>query len=65
MGCSVTVVECTDTAEITNSAVANNKAEDLERVGRNWHVCRVNNSTSLAHNWQRRKLQEKTETFLF
>jgi hypothetical protein len=59
MNCSVTVVECTDSAENTNSAVANNKAEDLAWEDRNWHMYRVNNSTSLAHNWQRRKLQEK------
>jgi hypothetical protein len=58
MNCSVTVVECRDTAENTNSAVANNKADDLEWVDRNWHMYRVNNSTSPAHNWQRRKLEE-------
>lgn len=59
MNCSVTVVKCTDSAENTNSAEANNKVEDLEWVDRNWDMYRVNKSTSLARNWQMRKLQEK------
>jgi hypothetical protein len=63
MNCSVTVVECTDTAENTNSVVANNKADDLEWVDRNWYMYRVNNSTSPAHNWQRRKLEKKSTLF--
>jgi ribosome-binding ATPase YchF (GTP1/OBG family) len=60
MNCSVTVVKCTDSAENTNSAVANNKAEDLEWVDRNWYMYRVK---SLAHNWQRRKRQEKPNQY--
>jgi hypothetical protein len=61
MNCSVTVVKCTDSAEKANSAVANNKAGGLEWVERNGDMYRVNNSTRFAHNWQRGKLQEKTE----
>jgi hypothetical protein len=44
------MVKCTDSAENTNKAVANNKAEDLEWVDRNWNMYRVNESTSLANN---------------
>lgn len=53
------MVKCTDSAGSTNSAVANNKVENLEWVDRNWDIYRVYKSTILAHNWQRRKLQEK------
>lgn len=42
MNCSVTVVKCTDSAENTNNAVANNKTEDLEWVDRNWDMYRGN-----------------------
>lgn len=64
MNCSVTVVKCTDSAENTNSAVANNKTKNLEWVDINWDMYRVNKSTSLTRNWQRRKLQEKPKKSL-
>jgi hypothetical protein len=63
VNCSATVVKRTDSAENTNSAVANNKLEDLEWVHRNWDIYRVNKGRSLAHNWQRRKLQEKPKHY--